>query len=150
MLETEDYVFSFSESEEFDSIDEKIRAVFSDSKSTEIKIYAANGLIGNIPARKLSENVGKEFNLCGFYVKNTVFKDEKRGKYTVIFGNDSSGLCAFATSSDKVYEALMIITSVFGNPSKWKNDIKVKIRMNILNDSLGKNNNKSYCLEVLD
>lgn len=148
LINADDYALSFSE--EYSGINEKIQAVFPDSESNEIKAFAANVLIGNIPARKVNENVGKNFKLCGFYIKNVTFRDERKGRYIVMFGNDSNGVCAFATSSDKVYEALLLITAVYGNPAEWKRNINVKIRMNIVGDSSGSNSNKAYSLEVLD
>lgn len=148
LVNTDDYGLSFSD--EYSGIDEKIQAVFSDSESNEIKAFAANVLIGNIPSQKVNESVGKTFKLCGFFIKDVTFRDERKGKYTIMFGNDSNGLCAFATTSDKVYEALMLITAVYGKPAAWKKQINIRIRMNTVGDRSGDSNNKAYSLEVLE
>lgn len=144
ILNIDNYSLSFLD----EDIEEKIRAVFSESESEDLKVYAANVLIGNAPARKLNDSVGDYFKLCGFYVKDFVFRDsERKGKYTVMFGKKDNDYCAYSTSSDKVFEALMYIVAVFGEPSKWQNSIPVRIRMNQVNDKSG-NISNAYSLEV--
>lgn len=147
LMNADDYGLSFSEEVNAD-INEKIKAVFADSETSEMKVFAANVLIGNTPAKKVNENVGKTFEMCGYYVKDVKFKDnDKIGKYTILFGHSSDSPCAFATSSDKVYKALMNIVAVYGEPLLWTKPIKIKIRMNTIDNSSG---SKAYSLEVLN
>ena len=146
LMNADDYGLSFSDEES--GINEKIRAVFAESESDEIRAYAANILIGNIPTKKVNESVDDTFWLCGFHVKKVRFRDsDKDGNYTIMFGRSINGLCAYSTSSDKVYAALRCLVSVYGEPSKWKQGINVKIRMNAVEGSSGVG--KAYSLEVI-
>lgn len=142
-IDTEDYAFSFSEEVNL-STDEKIQAIFSKEQPREIKAFAANILIGNIPAKKLNDNVGDTFELRGFFVKQVKFKDNHNGRYVTLFGYSETTLCAYVTTSDKVYDSLSKIVVVYGKPDIWKNGVKVRIRMNEIE------NGKAYCLEVLE
>lgn len=120
LMNTEDYGLSFSE-----EVNEKIQAIFADTESQEMRAYAVNVLIGNIPAYKLY--------------------DDRTGKYTTLFGRSAGKPCAYGSSSDKIYNAVMMITAVYGIPAAWKQRIKVKIRMNTYGDT-----GKAYSLEVME
>jgi hypothetical protein len=114
--------------------------------SFELKAYAANVLIGNIPAKKVSEYVGDEFMLCGFHGKKVKFKDSGReGMFTVMFGTDrnNGNCCAYCSASDKIYESVMKILYIYGDVSNWKLGIAVRIRMNEVEGG------KAYCLEIV-
>ena len=141
----EDYVLSFSDETE-NGLNSLLKAVFSNA-DLKSKAYAANVLIGNIPAKSVAESVGDEFNLCGFHIKDFVYNGGqnkgKNGKYTFLFGGCGTP-CAYETSSMKIYEALQMITLVYGQPSAWGESIRVKIRMNMLEKG-----GKAYSLEVL-
>lgn len=139
LMNTEDYGLSFSE-----EVNEKIQAIFADTESQEMRAYAVNVLIGNIPAYKLNEHVGDEFELSGFHVKDAKY-DDRTGKYTTLFGRSAGKPCAYGSSSDKIYNAVMMITAVYGIPAAWKQRIKVKIRMNTYGDT-----GKAYSLEVME
>jgi len=142
LANTDEYALSFSE-EVNSGIAEKIRSVFSNADN-DTKAFAANVLIGNVPAKNVNDSVGETFTLCGYYVKDTTFRDsERKGKYTVLLGRNDNQPCAYATSSSKVYEAVMKIVAVYGEPSAWSSGIGVKIRMNT------SDNVKAYSLEVL-
>lgn len=130
LMNTEDYGLSFSE-----EVIEKIQAVFADAEPQEMRTFAANVLIGNIPARKLNESVGDVFELSGFYVKDTKYNDGRTGKYITLFGSMNGNPCAYGSTSDKVYNAVMIIVAVYGKPEKWKQRIRVKIRMSTYGDN---------------
>lgn len=145
-INADDYGLSFSD--EDSGINEKIKAVFADYESNEIRVYAANILIGNIQAKKVNESVDDKFWLCGFHVKDFQFSgSDRKGKYTIMFGRTLDGFCAYSTTSDKIYEALMSIVAVYGEPSKWRQGINVKIRMNFIENS--SNGGKAYSLEVI-
>lgn len=139
LMNTEDYGLSFSE-----EVIEKIQAVFADAEPQEMRTFAANVLIGNTPAKKLNESVGDEFELSGFYVKDTKYNDGRTGKYITLFGSLNGIPCAYGSSSDKVYNAVMMIVAVYGKPIAWKQRIRVKIRMSTYGD-----NGKAYSLEIL-
>ena len=125
-----------------DEVNEKIRTVFSEAESGE------NVLIGNITPKRISESVDECFWLSGFHIKNITFRESDRsGKYIILFGRNLEGLCSYSTTSDKIYEALMCITAVYGDPSKWKDAINVRIRMNTIETNSG--NVKAYSLEVI-
>lgn len=144
MINTDDYSLSFSE-EVNDEFASKVQAVFPDATAHELKAYSANVLIGNIPAKKLNECVGESFLLCGFYAKNVKFKDKRIGKYTLMFGRCVNNKpCSYATTSDKIYDALVKIIAVYGDATAWKQGITVKIRMNNID-----NDSKAYSLEVI-
>ena len=140
LFDTEDFALSFSE-----EVSEKIQSVFSDSQTKEIKAYAANVLIGHIPAKKVNESVDDVFELCGFHTKRFRFKDDHEGRFVTLFGfTAQKAPCAYVTTSDRIYDALMKIVIVYGIPAAWKSGITVKIRMNALE------NGKAYSLEVLN
>ena len=139
----ENYGLDFAE-EVTTGITEKINTVFPSNESMQMKAYAANVLIGNVPAKKVSDCVGDVFNLCGFYVKDVLFRESnKKGTYTYMFGKKDNVPCAYCTSSEKVYDALKKIIIIYGEPKVWKQSIKIKIRMNTENDS------KAYSLELV-
>ena len=125
---------------------QKLESALGDG-SNELKAYAANVLIGNIPAKKVNEYVGDSFMLCGFHIKKVKFKDSGReGMFTVMFGKDRSGgnCCAYCSASDKIYESVMKILYIYGDVSNWKSSgIAVRIRMNEIDGG------KAYCLEIL-
>lgn len=139
LMNTEDYGLSFSE-----EVNEKIQAVFADAESQEMRAFAANILIGNTPTRKLNESVGDVFELSGFHVKDTKYNDGRTGKYVTLFGNMNGSPCAYGSTSDKVYNAVMMIVAVYGKSETWKERIKIKIRMNTYGES-----GKAYSLEIL-
>lgn len=139
LMNTEDYGLSFSE-----EVIEKIQAVFADAEPQETRAFAANVLIGNTPARKLNECVGDVFELSGFYVKDTKYNDGHTGRYVTLFGSLNGSPCAYGSASDKVFNAVTVITAVYGKPSSWKRHIKVKIRMNTYGDT-----GKAYSLEIV-
>lgn len=138
LLNLDDYGFSFSE-----EADAKLDAVFGDSEADDLKAYAANVLIGNIPVQRVTNHVGLTFQLHGFHARNARFSDNRTGKYTILFGRMDGQPCAYATTSDKMYSAVMAIIAVYGTPAGWKNGVKVRIRMNQQNE------NKDYTLEVI-
>lgn len=141
LMNTEDFGLYFS-----DELNDKIQTVFSDNEGDDIRAVAANVIIGNIPAKKLNENIGAEFGLSGCYIKEVQFKESsKKGKYIIMFGRDSEGLCAYSSTSDKVYNALSAIISAYGKPSTWRKPINVRIKMS----SIDNNGGKAYSLEVL-
>lgn len=139
LMNAEDYGLSFSE-----EVNEKIQAVFADTESQEMRAYAANVLIGNTPAYKLNEHVGDEFELTGFHVKDVKYEG-RSGKYTTLFGILKGKPCAYGSSSDKVYNAVMMIAAVYGIPATWKQRIRVKIRMSTYGDT-----GKAYSLEIME
>lgn len=139
LMNTEDYGLSFSE-----EVNEKIQAVFADTEPQEMRAFAANVLIGNIPAKKLNECVGDTFELSGFHVKETKYSDGHTGKYVTLFGNIQGSPCAYGSASDKVYNAVMMIVAAYGKPAVWQQPIKVKIRMSTYGD-----NGKAYSLEIM-
>ncbi len=146
ILNPDDFALSFSE-EVNEGLTAKIQSVFPDTTAAELKAFAANVLIGHIPARKLNECVGDTFELCGFYVKDVLLvggNQKRNGKYTVLFGHSGKEPRAYATTSDKIYEALSKIIAVYGNASDWKQGIPVRIRVNTLESG-----NKTYSLEVI-
>ena len=142
---TDDFAFS---DEIIAGAMQKMKSALGDSDD-KLKAFAANVLIGNTPAKKINENVGDEFKLCGFHYKDVKFKDkndgtkERIGKYTVMFGYCNGQPCAYATSSDKVYEAVTKILYIYGDPSNWNAGINVRIRMN------NTDNVTSYSLEII-
>lgn len=141
LMNTEDYGLSFS-----DELNDKIQTVFSDNEGDDIRSFAANVIIGNIPAKKINENIGDVFGLSGCYVKEIQFKESsKKGRYLILFGRNSEGLCAYSSTSEKVYEALAAIISAYGKPSAWRKPINVRTQMYYIDDNGG----KSYSLEVL-
>lgn len=138
LLNAEDYGLSFSE-----DVKEKIQAVFADTAAPDIKAFAANVLIGNTAAAKLNEHVGDVFDLTGYHIKNVTYQNGT-GRYTTLFGYQDGKLCAYGSSSDKIYTSVMLLTAVYGTPSEWRHRIPVRIRM----DTFG-NNGKAYRLEVI-
>lgn len=140
LMNPENYGLSFSE-----EVNEKIQAVFADTESQEMRAFAANVLIGNNPAFKLNEHVGDEFEMSGFHVKDVLY-DGRSGKYTTLFGSINGKPCAYGSSSDKVYNAVVLIAAIYGMPAAWKQRIKVKIRMN----TYGNNDSKAYSLEIVE
>ena len=122
----------------------KIQAVFAEEVEPSLKIYAANVLLGVIPAAQLSESVGVQFELRGYHIKDVKYRDNRTGKYTTLFGFNHSSPCAFASSSEKIYNAINCITAIYGTPDKWKKPIWVKIRMSTYGE-----NGKAYGLEVI-
>ena len=143
-INADDFTFSFSDDVSIGTM-QKLQSALS-AGGSELKIYAANVLIGNIPARKVSENIGVQFNFCGFHAKPVTFKDSKRkGVYTIMFGRENNGNpCAYSSSSDKVYEAILKILYIYGDATNWNSGIDVKIRMNVLDGD-----NKAYSLELV-
>ena len=145
LMNPDDYGLPFSE-----DVAAKIQAVFAEGVEPNLKAYAANVLIGNVPAAKLNENVGERFALYGYHVKDTSYQDGHTGKYTTLFGtkqtNGNSEPCAFASASDKIYNAVTFIAAVYGIPATWKKPIWVKIRMNTYGDN---GSGKAYSLEVV-
>lgn len=139
LMNTENYGLSFSE-----EVSEKIQAVFADTEPQKMRAFAANILIGNTPAKKLNECVGDVFELSGFHIKDTKYNDGHIGKYVTLFGTLNGNLCAYGSASDKVYNAVMMITAVYGKPETWEKHIKVKIRMNTYGDT-----GKAYSLEIV-
>ena len=139
--------FGLFVSESFDNaLMEQIQSAFAATDS-DLKRYAANVLIGNASARRLSDAVNQEFQLYGFHVKDATFEAGKKGHIIYLFGmcsvQRSIRLCAYSTTSEKVYYALKVIASLYGN-SMGKDGVHVKILMNALD-----NDSKSYSLEVL-
>ena len=139
LMNAEDFGLSFSE-----EVNEKIQAVFADAEPQEMRTFAANVLIGNTPAKRLNECVGDVFELSGFHVKDTTYNDGRTGKYVTLFGSLNGRPCAYGSTSDKVYNAVMMIVAVYGKPERWKQRIRVKIRMNTYGD-----NGKAYSLEIV-
>lgn len=140
--DADDFGLSFSD----DEFDDKIQAVFSEHEGDDIRSFAANVIIGNIPAKRLNENVGAKFGLSGCYIKDIQFtKNNKKGKYIIMFGRDDEGLCAYCSTSDKVFDALSAIISTYGRPSEWVKSVNVKIKANVIDE----NGRKAYSLEVL-
>jgi hypothetical protein len=139
---TDEYAFPFSDEATIGAM-QKLQSALSGSG--ELKAYAANVLIGNIPAKKVNESVGCEFKLCGFHAKKFTYKESKRdGVYTIMFGISSNDkFCAYCCASEKIYESLLHILYVYGDISRWGSGISVKIRMNDVGDV------KAYCLEII-
>lgn len=141
LMNAEDFGLSFSE-----EVTEKIQAVFSEKAEPNLKPFAANILIGNLPSDKLSDHVGDRFELHGYHVKNVRYSDGHTGKYTTLFGTRRDELCAYGSSSDKIYKAVSMITAVYGTPDKWEQPIWVEITMNTYGES---GNGKAYNLRVI-
>lgn len=141
LMNTEDYGLSFS-----DEALDKIQAVFAETVNPDMKPFAANVLIGNLPADKLNEHVGERFELHGYHVKDVVYADNHSGKYTTLFGVSHEKLCAFGSASDKVYRAITMITAVYGTPVNWKKPIWVEITMNTFGEGA---TGKAYNLKVI-
>jgi hypothetical protein len=143
-IDIDDYALSFSDDVSIGTM-QKLQSALA-GHDNKLKAFAANVLIGNIPAKKINESVGEEFILFGFHVKSFKFKDNKKdGKYTVLFGTVKGGnmSCAYCSSSDKIYEAVMKILYIYGDVTNWDGGLPVKIRMNIIDGG------KAYCLEVV-
>ncbi len=140
LMNAEDLGLSFSE-----EVNEKIQAVFAETVKPDMKPFAANVLIGNIPAAKLNEHVGDCFEMHGYHVKNVTYSDRRTGKYTTLFGYAHGKPCAFGSSSDKIYQAVILITAVYGTPANWSNPIRVKIRMSTYGET-----GKAYSLEIIE
>jgi len=124
---------------------QKLQSAINGNAGKELKAFAANVLIGNIPTKSVNEHIGDVFRLCGFNVKNFKYKGSGRdGKYTVMFGYDKSDKpCAYNSTSEKIHEAIMKILCVYGDVSDWNGGISVRIRMNTADGV------KAYSLEVV-
>jgi hypothetical protein len=107
-----------------------------------MKTFAVNALLKNVPAKRVAENVGAEFLLCGFYTENIVFKDGKNGECTTVFGDAQGDPCAFNSFSRIFTETMQKICLVYGEPEKWEGGIPVRIRMNTVDGA------QLYGLEV--
>ena len=147
-INTDDFVFSFSDEFSATTI-QKLQSALSDDGAGfgKLKMYAANVLIGNLPAKKVNESVGVKFTLCGFHAKPFTFaKSGNKGIYTTMFGKEKNGdPCAYCSSSDKIYEAILKILFIYGDASNWNGGIDVKIKMNMLDEG-----NRAYSLEVME
>lgn len=138
--------FGLFVSERFDNaLMEQIQSAFA-TTNADLKKYAANVLIGNTSACRLSDAVNQEFQLYGFHAKDASFESQKKGHIIYLFGmkeKPSAQLCAYSTTSEKVYYALKVIASLYGN-NMGKDGVHVKILMNAHD-----NDAKSYSLEVI-
>ncbi len=121
----------------------ELDAIYPNNNYSELKLYIANVLIGNISAKRLYRSIGDKFTLYGFNAKQATFDENKTGKITTIFGvTEKNELCAYSTTSDRVYTACKIIASVYGDELA-RNGVPVVI--------CEKKNEKSisYTLEVV-
>ena len=135
-----------------EEIDAHLFAAFTPENDGALKAHTANVLIGNIPAKRLNDCVGEEFQLFSYYCKKIQFEDGKSGRLISIFGRNVkytagkrglSSPCAYTTTSLKVYDALRKISMVYGEKLS-ENGVPVRIRMNKL-----ENDQKAYTLEVV-
>ena len=135
----DDFTFSTSD-ESF----QKLQSALESGANEDLQKHAANVLIGNIAAKKVSDNIGVEFTLRGLYMKDITFRDSKLpGKYIVLFGQKDDVPVSYYSTSFQVYEAVKMILCVYGDVSKWGGGIPVRIRMNSQKDI------KAYSLEIV-
>lgn len=130
-INEDDYGISFSEEAE-----NKVNSVFAAFADSEIKSYAANVLIGNYAAKKVSDSVNDEFELLGYFVKSFKFReDNKTGKFTIMFGIKDGQPCAYSTASEKIYDSLIKISAIYGSFSNFTHGIRVRIRKEEIKNS---------------
>ncbi len=122
LMNADDFFFS----DEDESLSEKIAAFFAKDNSKADAAYIANVAIGNIKPDRLNDAVDQTFRLCGFHTKKRKFQDGKEGKISILFCRDNADkLKALSTTSEKVYEALSIISLIYRD--NIGNGIPIKI-----------------------
>lgn len=110
LMNTDDFFFSAEE----DALAEKVAAFFPKNSPSTDAAYMANVAIGNIKAERLNDAIGRTFRLCGYHAKKRRFQDGKEGKISTLFCRDADDrLIALSTTSEKVYEALSIISMIY-------------------------------------
>lgn len=140
LMNADDFFFSAED----DSLAEKIAAFFPKNSLTADAAYMANVAIGNTKPERLNDAVDQTFRLCGFHAKARKFQDGKDGKISTLFCRDASGnLKALSTTSERVYEALTIISMIYRD--NIGNGIPIRIR-----SYQTSNQGKAFTLEVLN
>ena len=140
LMNTDEFFFSAED----DALAEKIAAFFPKTSPAADAAYMANIAIGNIKPERLNDHVGQTFRLCGYHTKKRRFQDGKDGKISTLFCRDSADqLKALSTTSEKVYEALSIISMIF------RENIGGGIPIRIRSYQTG-NQSTGFTLEVLN
>ena len=140
LMNAEDFFFSAED----DALADKIAAFFPPSSSTADAAYMANVAIGNIKPDRLNDVVGQTFRLFGYHAKKRRFQDGKDGKIITLFCRDSNDkLKALSTTSEKVYDALSIISMIY------RENIGSGIPIRIRSYQTG-NQSTGFTLEVLN
>lgn len=104
LMNTEDYGLSFSE-----EVIEKIQAFFADAETQEMRTFAANVLIGNIPGRKAQRICWRYIRAEWLLRQGHKDNDGRTGKYITLFGSMNGNPCAYGSTSDKAQ----------ATPHKW-------------------------------
>lgn len=139
-MNSDDFFFSVED----DTLADKIAAFFPNNSPEKEAAYMANVAIGNIKPDRLNDVIGQTFRLCGFHAKKRTFQDGKEGKIITLFCRDMSNqMKALSTTSEKVYEALTIISMIYRN--NIGNGILIKVQSYQTN-----NQGVGYTLEVLN
>lgn len=140
LMNADDFFFSAED----DDLAEKIAAFFPKNSPTADAAYMANVAIGNIKPERLNDAVDQTFRLYGYHAKKYRFQDGKDGKICTLFcRNASNQLRALSTTSERVYEALGIISMIYRE--HIGNGIPIRIR-SYQTGSQG----KAFTLEVLN
>ena len=140
LINMDDFFFSTED----DALAEKIAAFFPKTSPTSDAAFMANIAIGNVKPERLNDHVGQTFRLCGYHAKKRRFQDGKDGKISTLFCRDSADkLKALSTTSEKVYEALSIISMIYRE--NIGSGIPIKIR-----SYQSGNQGTGFTLEVLN
>ena len=140
LMNMDDFFFSAED----DALAEKIAAFFPKTSPTSDAAFMANIAIGNVKPERLNDHVGQTFRLCGYHAKKRRFQDGKDGKISTLFCRDSADkLKALSTTSERVYEALSIISMIY------RENIGSGIPIKIRSYQTG-NQGTGFTLEVLN
>ena len=140
VMNMDDFFFSADDN----ALAEKIAAFFPKTSPTSDAAFMANIAIGNVKPERLNDHVGQTFRLCGYHAKKRRFQDGKDGKISTLFCRDSADkLKALSTTSEKVYEALSIISMIY------RENIGSGIPIKIRSYQTG-NQGTGFTLEVLN
>ncbi len=140
LMNMDDFFFSAED----DSLAEKIAAFFPKTSPASDAAFMANVAIGNVKPDRLNDYVGQTFRLCGYHTKKRRFQDGKDGKISTLFCRDSADkLKALSTTSEKVYDALSIISMIY------RENIGSGIPIKIRSYQTG-NQGTGFTLEVLN
>lgn len=139
LMNADDFFFSAE-----DDLAEKIAAFFPKNSPTANAVYMANVAIGNIKPERLNDAVDQTFRLYGYHAKKRRFQNGMDGKICTLFCRDASNqLKALSTTSERVYEALGIISMIYRE--HIGNGIPIRIK-SYQTSSQG----KAFTLEVLN
>ena len=140
LMNMDDFFFSAED----DALAEKIAAFFPKISPASDAAFMANVAIGNVKPERLNDHVGQTFRLCGYHAKKRRFQDGKDGKISTLFCRDSAdNLKALSTTSEKVCEALSIISMIY------RENIGSGIPIRIRSYQTG-NQGTGFTLEVLN